>query len=133
MKMGSERYHPLTFQLKRHGAESVGAFDRHAAIIVAPRLHPVVAAAFSGFALSRSVGAASIGSQLRSSLHRRVRAALPRAAHRSVAARSDNTGLSQTRIARVASWPNNSLVPTPVTNALSLRVGSGAAQLKRWA
>ena len=64
---------------------------------------------------------------------RRVWVASLRAVQRGAAARSDSTGLPQARLRRSGQWPNDSLVPTPVTNAPSLSVSSGAACLKRWA
>lgn len=131
MNMSSERHHPLTFPRKRHGAGSAGAFDHCAAITVTSRFYPVVVATLAGFALLRSVGAASIGARLFLSSCRRVRVASQLAVQCDTAARSDSTGLLQAQLHRSGQWPNNSLVPTPVTNAPLLSVSSGAAHLKR--
>jgi hypothetical protein len=133
--MNSEPNLILTFPRKRRGAQSVACVVRRAVFTAASR--PV-----SSFLIpSRSAALLQLGlvASLRAGLRspavafRRcsLRVASAPAASRGVAIRSASSGLRYAGLCRSARLPNNSLVPTPVTDAPSLRVGSGAAHLKR--
>jgi hypothetical protein len=95
------------------------------------RLRRKSSTALSCSALSAAVGVASFGAGLRPAPRPWVRVASRIAVQRGVAVRSVNSGVIAARLLRPASLPNNSLEPTLETTATSLRVGSGAAQLKR--
>jgi len=116
-----------------HSAKSVWVSGIVAFCRVASQLRSFLAATFSGITLSRSAGVASFRAPFRSSPRRKVRVVLPIADRHGVVVRPESSGLHPSHLSWSDRLPNNSLVPTPVTNALSLRVGSGAAHLKRWA
>ncbi len=132
MRMSTEPYRSRTFPRKRNGAASVRVARAAATCAVASRLRSSSSARLSYIALSGAVGVASFGAGLRSSSRRRVRVASRFAVQRGVAVRSVSSGLCPARLLRPASLPNNSLEPTLVSTAASLRVGGGAAQLKRY-
>ena len=129
--MSTEPHRSLTFPRKRPGAESAHPLRAAALCPLASQLRSFVVATVSGIAPSSEVGVASLRALLRSSSRRRVRAASRFVVQRCVAVRSVSSGLHPARLLLPASLPNNSLEPTPVSNAPSLRVSSGAAQLKR--
>jgi hypothetical protein len=131
MNISSERHHSLTFPRKRHGATSAWTFISVVVCGVAPQLRSPSVGTRRRIPVETAVRVPSLGAQLCLSSCRSGRAASRVAVHLSAAARSDTPGLPPSRLRRSAQWPNNSLVPTPATNALSLSVGSGAAQLKR--
>jgi hypothetical protein len=133
MNMSSERHCILTFPRKRHGAGSALAFERRAVPTVALRLRSPSAGVFSAVPFAGFGRAASVRTQLRSSLRRRLRVVSSLSSLRRVAVRSASAGLSPACCFQSGRLPNKSLVPTPVTNAPLLCVGSGAAQLGRWA
>jgi hypothetical protein len=131
--MSTERHRDLTFPRKRHGAGSVGQQPAGPLRCVASQLRsssPVVSPAS---VVCKGGRVAFIRAGLRSALRRRCRVASTVAAYGRVAVRSESSGLSAGHCLRVGRWPNNSLEPTPVVNEPSLSVGSGAAQLSRWA
>jgi hypothetical protein len=131
MRMSSElhlRRKPCSYH---HGAKSVLGSSIVVICHVASQLRSFSVATLHGILLSGSVGVASFGAQLRSSLCRSVRAALSAAVQRGGAVRPESSGLHPSHLPWSARLPNNSPVPKPVTNALSLCVGSGAAHLRR--
>ncbi len=131
MRMSTELHRSLTFPRKRHGAASACLLRAAVTCAVASRLRSSSSARPSCIARSAAVGVASLGAGLRSSSRRRVRVASRVAVQRRVAVRSVGPGLYPARLLRPALLPNNSFEPTLETHAVSLRVGSGAAQLNR--
>lgn len=101
--MSSERHHPLTFPLKRHGATSACTLIPAMVCSVAPQLRSPSAATRRRIPVEAAVRVPSLGAQLRSSLCRRVRAGFADAVHRGAAARSDTTGAASSSLASVSS------------------------------
>jgi hypothetical protein len=131
VNMISERHHLLTFPRKRHGAASSGTVTVGAFPSVGSRLVSSSSEALSASAVPALGRVALFRAQLCSSLRRSVRGVFPVITEHSVAVRLERAGLSPAHCFQFGRLPNNSLVPTPVTNAPLLSVGSGAAQLKR--
>ena len=133
--MSSDANLTLTFQLKRVGAWPVAEVTLGPVFTVASRPVSSLLVPTKSVPRLQPGRVASLRAGLRSSAvasrsnSRRV-ASAP-AASRSVAVRSASRGLRQARLCRAGHLPNISLVPTPVSDAPSLRLGSGAAQLKR--
>ena len=131
--MESEPHPSLEARWQRHGAGSVRASRAVAICTVASRLRSSSSTVLSGTATSAAVGVASFGAGHRLSFHRRVEVASSLAVQRRGAVLSGNSWRPAGHPCLIARLPNQSLEPTPVTNAPLLRVGSGAAQLNRWA
>lgn len=133
--MSSDANLTLTFQLKRLGAWSVAAVTLGTAFTGASRAPSTFQAPSRSAARLQLGRVASLRAGLRSSAVAFRSSSLlgssRSAVSRSVAVRSASRGLRQARLCRAGHLPNISLVPTPVSDAPSLRLGSGAAQLKR--
>jgi hypothetical protein len=133
LEMKSQPHRSLEAWRQRHGAGSARIARAAAACSVESRLLSGSSAILGCIARSAAVGVASFGAGLRSSSRRRVWAASRFTVQRCVAVRPASSGLHPARLLRPASLPNNSLEPTLVSTAPSLRVGGGAAQLNRYA
>jgi hypothetical protein len=131
VNMISERHHLLTFPRKRHGAAWAAAFAGCASTPVASRLVSSSSVASSGFAVPAVGRVALFRAQLRSSSRRRLRVASALSTERRVVVRSESPGPAPSQCFQFGGLPNNSLVPTPATEARFVSLGSGAAQLKR--
>jgi hypothetical protein len=134
-RIGMERepHRSLMGWCQRHGAGLACVARAVSTSGVQSGLCSSSSATLGRIARSAAVGVPSSGAGLRASLRRRARVGLRFAVQRGVAVRSVSSGLFAARLLRPASLPNNSFEPTLETPATSLRVGCGAAQLKRWA
>jgi hypothetical protein len=131
MNMSSERHCILTFPRKRRGTASVDGMSGCAVPGVALRLRSISPVASSKVAASKLRRVPSFRAGLRSSMRRRLLAGSSVAVLRSVAVRLERAGRPRPRCFQFGRLPNNSLVPTPATEARFVNLGSGAAQLRR--
>jgi len=125
--MKSKRHRSLKPRHQSWGAASVLSAVRGGGRGVTSRF-PESSPAASSNSVSWQLGRVALfRSQLRSLLRRSVRGAFSVIAERSVAVRSESVGLPPSQYFQFGRLPNNSLAPTPVTNARFLSVGSGVA------
>ena len=129
--MSSELNHSLYCLPKHWGANSAAASEFIALCGSAPQLRSSQAAVLRRYPVTDSVVVPSPGAQLRSSSRRSGGIASAFASRRCAVVRSEGPVASGVRLCWSARLPNKSLVPTPVTNAPSLRSSRGAAHLRR--
>ena len=130
--MSSELNHSLYCLPKHWGANSAAASEFIALCGSAPQLRSSQAAVLRRYPVTDSVVVPSPGAKLRSSSRRSGGIASAFASRRCAVVRSEGPVASGVRLCWSARLPNKSLVPTPVTNAPSLRSSRGAAHLRRY-